>query len=66
MICLELGRESLSCKLVSICDKNGVYMTLDELKILQAGFNLVSNAKNICMFSFLVVLTIHSHFGNLD
>lgn len=52
MVCDELGRETLSCKLVTIVDQDGKKMTPDELRILQAGFNLINNAKNICMSLF--------------
>ena len=54
VVCDECGRESLACKMTTVIDRHGVFMTKAEFEVLQSGYNLFSNAKNICKcFLFL-------------
>ena len=52
VLCDELGVKHLTAILVNAIDKDGIEMTLEEFKIIQAGRNFLINEKNICIVLF--------------
>lgn len=51
VLCGELKLDSIWAVMINVVDQEGVWMTKEELNILQGGRNVMMNTKNICMCS---------------
>jgi hypothetical protein len=60
VLCNELGLNGLSAFIISLVDQTGVWMTLNEFRILQAGRNALDHGANICVlplfFSYFLAI----------